>query len=250
MYNRLMRKLSRNRTVDLSKKKIYSDLGFWVKLWLFTKYFVQDRIYYARQGRKEFKEYGITIFCGEQGAGKSVAMVEYLERMRLKYPSVKIITNFGYKHEDESFNDWQQFFDVRNGLDGVIFAIDEIQNEFNSQKFKEFPEALLGEITQQRKQRVKIVTTAQYFEDVVVQMRRQTHFVVQCMTVAERLVWTRCYKKRDYEKAINRVEGFKNVRKMYSRVFVQDAAIRELFDTDKKIERLSRTVFLPRSERA
>ena len=39
----------------------------------------------------------------------------------------------------------------KNGTDGVIFAIDEIQNEFSCANSKDFPETLLSQVTQQRK---------------------------------------------------------------------------------------------------
>nr|WP_176452299.1 hypothetical protein [Streptococcus thermophilus] len=81
---------------------------------------------------------------------KQMAMTEYLERMRKKYPKAVICTNFGYIHQTLPMTDWKQIFTVRNGLDGVIFAIDEIQNEYNSASWKNFPEGLLAEITQQR----------------------------------------------------------------------------------------------------
>jgi len=97
-------------------------------------------------------------------------MVEYLERMRKRYPKAKIITNFGYVFEDQPMYSWEDIFTIRNGVEGVIFAIDEIQNEYNSNSWKTFPEGLLSEITQQRKQKIKIVSTSQVFTRVVKQL--------------------------------------------------------------------------------
>ena len=105
------------------------------------------------------------------GGGKTISMVEYLNRMKDKFPDCKIVTNFNYIRQDMPFTDWRQFTEVRNGLDGVIFAIDELQNEYNSNSWQDFPEELLSTVTMQRKQRIKIVATSQVFTRVVKQLR-------------------------------------------------------------------------------
>lgn len=226
----------------------YSNDNFFIKILKFFIYLFSDAFHTMRNGSK-FNEFGITFFCGEQGSGKTMAMTEYLERMRKKYPKVLIVTNYGYKYQTHEFTDWNDFFNIRNGEDGVIFAIDEIQNEFNNQKWKNFPEELLSEITQQRKQKVKIVCTSQVYEDVVIQLRRQAFYIVDCMTFANRLTITKCYKRRDYERALKSTEGTAKVRKVYRKWFVQNEYLRSLYDTERKIERLKRTKFLSREER-
>lgn len=226
----------------------YSNDNFVIKIMKFILYLMGDIFYTIKHG-SSFNEWGITFFCGEQGSGKTMAMTEYLERMRKKYPNCLIVTNYGYKHQTHEFTDWNDFFNIRNGEHGVIFAIDEIQNEFNNQKWKNFPEELLSEITQQRKQKVKIVCTSQVYEDVVIQLRRQAFFIVECMTFANRLTVTKCYKRRDYERALKSVDGTKKVRKVYTRWFVQNEYLRSLYDTERKIERLARTAFLDRDKR-
>ena len=238
----------RNKTDFNEKIKDYTSESFIVKLFKFMYFITKDIIFAIRNGHL-FKEYGVTMYCGEQGGGKTIAMTEYLERMRKKHPKALIVTNYGYIHQTHEFNDWRDFFEIRNGSDGVIFAIDEIQNEFNNRSWKNFPEELMSEITQQRKQKVKIVCTAQVYLDVAIQLRRQSFFIVDCFTWAERWVFTRCYRRRDYEKALNSVDGTSKVRKVYSKSFIQDAHIRSLYDTEKKIERLERSSFMSKKER-
>lgn len=178
-----------------------------------------------------------------------MAMTEYLERMRKDFPKALIITNYGYVHQHQEFGDWNDFFEIRNGVDGVIFALDEIQNEFNSKAWKEFPEELLSEITQQRKQKVKIIASAQVYQDVAVQLRRQTLYVAECTTFAQRWTIVRCFRKKDYERAQNFAEGTQKVQKVYKKSFVQNEHLRSLYDTEKKIERLARTRFMSKKER-
>lgn len=238
----------RSKKTKKDKIKVYSNEGFFIKLLKFMWLKIYDVYKILRYG-KEFDQYGMTLYVGDQGSGKSMALTEELERLRVMYPKALIVSNYGYIHESKEFTDWNDFFDIRNGVDGVIFAIDEIQNEFHSKAWKNFPEELLGEITQQRKQRVKILATAQVWEDVVVQLRRQTLFVAECSTVSQRWTKVRCYKRRDYERLNSTVSGREKVFKVYSRSFIQNDYLRGLYDTEKKIERLSRTRFQSKSER-
>lgn len=198
---------------------------------------------------KEFKEYGLTLYANKQGSGKTVSMVEYLERMRKKYPEVLIVTNFGYKYEYKALEGWEDLINIRNGKKGVIFGIDELQNEWDSMSFKDIPEWLLGEITQQRKQYVKIVSTSQVFSRVAKQFREQCFDVVECLTLFGRWVFQKSFDAWDYEAVISSPDKKLKLKRKYRRSFIMDDYIRSLFDTRKKIERLKRDGFIPKKER-
>jgi len=241
-------KLKKVRQKKVRQKKEYSELNFFLKLVLFLKKLIEDIIHVLRYGRP-FNEYGLTMYCGRQGAGKTVGMTEYLERMRRKYPKVKIVTNYGYIHEDYSMASWEDFFTIRNGLDGVIFAIDELQNEYNSNAWKTFPEGLLSEITQQRKQRIKIVASSQVYTRVVKPLREQTFEVVECTTLAGRWTFMKCFDAEDYNMVIDDPIKKQKLRRLYRRNFVQDKKIRELYNSYAKIERMAKVGSIPRDVR-
>lgn len=228
--------------------RIYSQKNFFSKLFKFLKLLTQDIIYTMKHGRK-FNEYGLTLYCGKQGRGKTVALVEYLERMRIKYPKAIIVTNFGYLRQNYAMQDWRDFFDIRNGEDGVIFAIDEIQNEYNSNSWKDFPETLLTEITQQRKQRIKIVATSQVYTRVVKQLREQAHEVVECRTLMGRWTFLRAFDAEDYDIIVNNPDKKQRVKRTWRKNFVQDSKLRDLYDTMLKIEKMKKTEYIPRHER-
>lgn len=234
--------------VERIKVKKYSSKGFFRKLSLFFGYKMVDSYRAIRDGTK-FEEYGTTMYCGRQGAGKTISMTEYLERMRLQYPKALIVTNYGYKHQHTEFRDWNDFFDIRNGVDGVIFAIDEIQNEFSAAAWNKFPESLLSEITQQRKQRIKIVCTSQIFTRVAKPLREQCNDVVECWTFAGRWTFTKCLDAVDYNDAIDSPSAKEKIKKLYRKSFIQDGSIRELFDSYEKIEKISKTEFAEREKR-
>lgn len=227
-------------------KKVYSDKRFIVKFFLFWYWKLKDIKHNIKHGRK-FNEYGMTMYTGRQGAGKTIAMVEYLERMRIKYPDAIIVTNFGYKNEDRAMESWEDFLKIRNGDKGVIFAVDEIQNEFSNEKWKTFPEWLLREVTQQRKQKIKIVATSQVFTRVVKQLREQCFEVVECRTIAGRWTWTRAFDAEDYNFVIDNPEKKMKLKRVYRRNFIQDNKLRDLYNSYDKIEKLKDVKFIDKT---
>ncbi|WMJ84288.1 zonular occludens toxin domain-containing protein [Oscillospiraceae bacterium LTW-04] len=202
-----------------------------------------------RERAEVFSEYGFTLFVGRQGAGKTISMVEYLEEMRQKYPRVKIVTNFKYLNADYLMQEWRDLFEIRNGTDGVIFAIDEIQGEYSSDKWKDFPEQLLSEISQQRKQRIKIVSTAQAFSRVAKPIREQTSNVRMCRTYLNRYTrWTE-YDAATFGTGDTPYIVKKRCVPSGRKGFVQSDGLRSLYDTWEKVERMKRLEFIPRAQR-
>jgi ATP-dependent Clp protease ATP-binding subunit ClpX len=202
-----------------------------------------------KSGSKTFDQHGFTVYCGRQGSGKTTSMVDYLNRMKKRYPEVIIVTNFKYKYANKIMKDWRDFFEIRNGEKGVIFAIDEIHSELSTKKNNDFPESLLSEISQQRKQRVKIVATAQVYSRVAKQIREQAFTVIQCTTFANRWTFTKEYDALDYELEYNAVAVKKRVRPTGKHSFVQSDFLRSCFDTYEKIERLKGMDFVDRASR-
>ena len=97
-----------------------------------------------------FDPKGIHMFCGEQGAGKTIAAVEMILRLQKQYPQCRTITNFGLTTENTALEQWQQLLTYTNGHKGVVVGIDEIQNWFMSGK-NQLPEQMLEVATQNRK---------------------------------------------------------------------------------------------------
>lgn len=231
----------------IKHKKQYTELPFIIKFFKFWKQLYLDLMELAKNPHL-FREFAVTMFCGKQGDGKTTGMIEYLERMRKKYPKCLIITNFGYKHQHMEFTDWQQLFEVRNGLYGVIFAIDEIQNEFSANQSKEFPEDLLREITQQRKQRIKIVCTSQIYKRVAKPLRENTYEVIECKTLAGCWTFMKAFDADDYNDVIDSMgtsdKAKSNIRRKWRKNFVHDAELRELFDSYAKIKRMKKLEYV------
>ena len=194
----------------------------------------------------------LLVLLVDKVGGKTISMVEYLDRMKQLYPDAIVVTNFNYIKQDMPFTSWRQFTEVRNGLNGVIFAIDELQNEYNSNNWKDFPEDLLSVVTMQRKQRIKIVATSQVFTRVVKQLREQCYEVVECKTFLGRWTKQKCYDADDYNYIIDNPtpERRFRTRKKWKYSFVQSNFIRNLFDSYAVVESIKQKEFIERSERS
>lgn len=210
------------------------------------RWIIADKV---KGASRSFSDYGFSLYVGRQGAGKSASMVEYLLKMREKYPKCLIVTNFECVVSDMIMTDWRDFMTVRNGEDGVIFAIDEIHSEWSSSSWKDFPEALLSQVSQQRKQSVKIVATAQRYWRVAKQIREQGVSIIECSTWFGRYTINREYDAEDYEACGSPSEVRKKVKPQWKRSFVQSDALRQSYDTYAIIERMAKTEFIPRHER-
>ena len=101
---------------DKPGKKQYKE-GRQAKLIQFLYWKIVDLIRFIKYGRK-FSEYGLTMYCGRQGAGKTISMVRYLEEMRVKYPHCLIGTNFQYIGQDFEIQGWEDLIEIRNGEKG------------------------------------------------------------------------------------------------------------------------------------
>lgn len=232
--------LTAGRLENLEIKFKPYDFLRW-KLWDFL---TQER----RKG--VFNQYGFSIFVGRQGSGKTISMVGYLDMIRKRFPDAVIVTNFRYDGADHRMQSWRDFFEIRNGEKGVVFAIDEIHTEYSSEDYRQFPEAILSQISQQRKQKVKIIASSQVFNRVVKQIREQAFSVMVCKTFAGRLTWFKEYDAAEYSVTSDSPHQVKKKCKpLRTYCFVQSNRLRESYDTFEVIERLKGREFIPRDQR-
>lgn len=203
-------------------------------LWDVPRRFVLDRF---QREPGYFAPRGIHMFCGEQGAGKTIAAVEMMLRLQKQYPLSKMITNFGVTTENEELARWQQLLDYVNGHQGVIVGIDEIQNWFKSGQ-NQLPEGMLEVVTQNRKNHRVLCCTAQVFTRVNKAIREQVtlvynpHTYLGCFTVV--------VKRKPIFDSEGNVLDLK-YRGMYC--FVHTDELREAYDTYKVIHTLAKEGF-------
>ena len=218
------------------KVKVLSEQSFFYKLLRFLGYVVPDIVENVKS--KEFKDYGIDIYVGRQGDGKTVSLTDKLDYYRSNFPNAKIYTNYGYKHQTGALSDWKQILELKNGTDGVVFGIDEIHKEFDLYDSRNFNTDLLGLISQQRKQHIKILGTAQVYSDVNVKLRRQTFAVIECRTIFKRWTFQRAFDALEYNKVVDNPDGKKKVTRLWRKNLVQDKNLRNAFDTELVISNM------------
>jgi len=198
---------------------------------------------FTHRNPDEFSQYGVHLFCGEQGSGKTVSVVELIQRMKLIYPNLKSRSNIRCDFCDGHFDTWQELCNNDNGVDGQIEFVDEMHNWFTTANSINFPPAMLSEITQQRKQRKMIVGTTQVFGRLCKQLRQEATFVYLPMTFLGCLTIVRVSKPCYYSD-----EKAKFTKYIRTYFFVHNLEIREAFDTYEKVENILKKGFVPRSE--
>ena len=214
----------------------------------------KENIKLARQGVKTFNEYGLRLYSGCQGSGKTSSMIEQLERYRLKYGGqLFIATNFGYIHEDLALETLEDLVELPKlvrelGYIGLVVGWDEIQNDFDNST-RNFPVTILRTITQQRKQAIKILATSQVFTRVAKPIREQTFEVVQCKTFMGRWVFQRWYDPIEYEYYIANANKDSKLPVKGKYNFVQSDQMRNLYDSYAVIDNLGKQIELSLEER-
>lgn len=136
-----------------------------------------------------FHPSGFTCFVGTQGSGKTLSAVIYVYTLMKYYTKCILVTNIDLKDYPVDnvrvfkFEKAEDLLKYKNGKLGVIFLIDEIHLYMGSQKGRENlnPEVLQA-ICQQRKQRIHIVSTTQFFAQLNINLRRHFDNIILCET--------------------------------------------------------------------
>ena len=223
-------RLKKGEHIRVPKPPLWKNLLYYLPKQMVADYFAHDPEFFRYQG--------CIVFTGRQGYGKTITMAEQALRWRKEYPKAKCITNFALRDESAKLNDWRLLVGYKNGIQGVIACIDEMQNWFSSNQSKNFPPEMLEVITQNRKNRRVIMGTAQSFNRLAKPIREQATEVRKCYTFFGCLTFVhRVYPELDSN---GDVDSWKHRGWYY---FVHNAELRESYDTWKVIESLKESGF-------
>lgn len=216
--------------IRVTKPPLWKNVFYYLPKQMVDDYFSHDPEFFRHQG--------CIVFTGRQGYGKTIAMAEQALRWRKEYPKAKCITNFALAGESAKLNDWRLLVGYKNGIQGVIACIDEMQNWFSSNQSKNFPPEMLEVITQNRKNRRVIMGTAQSFSRLAKPIREQATEVRKCYTLLGCLTLVhRVYPELDSN---GDVAEWKHRGWYY---FVHNKELRGSYDTWKVIESLRSSGF-------
>lgn len=181
-----------------------------------------------------FDTFGVHIFAGEQGSGKSIAAMHFVKMIKERNPACSVASNIDIDFQDDQITDWRDLLNKNNGIYGQVVILDELQNWFSSNESRNFPPDMLTEITQQRKQRKCIVGTSQVFTRISKPIREQVTLLYRPLTVAGCLTFVRVYKLSLTEDGT--VDKMK-LKQVY--FFVHDDDLRNCYDTYQRVQRQS-----------
>lgn len=200
---------------------------------------LMGRYLYDRQG--SFDEFGIVIFYGPQGCGKTMSVTHYAKQIKKKYPSAIIGSNYDFVDENFKIIDWQSLVNTKN-IDNetcqtlpIIFCFDEVNQWAYSRDWVSMPKNVLGELAFQRKNKRVILGTAQSIGQIDKEIRRQVSsgeyrrpFVIfDFIVIVFRF------------KCVNDDGEFNKKRFMGFYIYFQDEEMRNSYDTNKVIEKLA-----------
>lgn len=125
---------------------------------------------------------GSRVYIGRQGKGKTLSMVKYIHDLKTAYPEMQIFSNvilYGleYHHLHEP-HDVELALAYQNADKGVLVVLDEAHLYFNSKQG--IPVDVLTAISQQRKDRRRIVFSSQIWNELDISIRKQVQDVVIC----------------------------------------------------------------------
>lgn len=126
---------------------------------------------------------GTRVYKGFQGSGKTLSMVKYAFDISKAYPKafiysnirIKGLSNYNYLSNDIEL---QNALNTRNGDDGVLILLDEAHLFFNKKNGISLD--VLTAISQQRKDRKRLVFSSQIWEELDISLRKQVKEIVNC----------------------------------------------------------------------
>lgn len=126
---------------------------------------------------------GSRVYKGFQGSGKSLSMVKYAQDIAKEFPNAIIYSNMKLKNiqnyvfiENDSI--LKTALTLSNGERGVLILLDEAHLYFNKKSGISLD--VLTCISQQRKDRKRLVFSSQIWEELDISLRKQVKEIVSC----------------------------------------------------------------------
>lgn len=233
---------------------------FFKRLFLFPLslyYYIYDRaIYRFYNHSKMFPGWGIHLYTGKFGAGKTSYMVLNAYKKCKRYKQLSVVTNI----QLDNFPEWTQILPLRTAED-ILYApdnslilIDEIGTLFNSRDFssgkQSVPKPVFQVLCQCRKKHLQIDGTVQRFNLLDKQIRDITATVTECRPTLpypfSRMFIGLTYDIEEYE--AQQANKLYTARVMSSSCIVQSDKHRHLYDTSQLIQGLLTAEFLSDEE--
>lgn len=213
-------------------------------------------IYYKNKRYNEFFGWGLHLFVGKFGAGKTCTMIYKAYRLAKRYPQLTIVTNLKLKNFPAHtkilpLNSPQ---DILNAPQNSLILIDEIGTIFNSRDFakskESVPKILFQHLCQCRKRKMMIYGTVQRWCFLDKQLRDITDTVTVTKTDFRhpfgRLCACRVYDSVEYDRAYT--NPMISLLPLSNFVYVQSDKLRNSYDTEELITNMLNKDYISDSE--
>ena len=197
---------------------------------------------------------GTRVYTGHQGCGKTLSCVKYIFDLKKHFPKSKIFSNvrlFGLKYFHISdVSELKSALSFSNGSKGVLILVDEAHLYFGRKDG--IPLEVLTCISQQRKDRRRIVFTSQIWEELDISLRKQVKEIVKCRCLLGKVQFNNVMdgETLHYDKLVGEYvadhkyyEIFKHNKEYYSRYDTYQKIITndQMIQLPKLTETLNRT---------
>lgn len=181
---------------------------------------------------------GTRAYKGFQGSGKTLTMVHDAIELYNAFPNSQFFSNVMIKGLDEKryhyFNDvngMKEAISCKNGRSGVIVLIDEAHLFFNKKTGISFD--VLTAISQQRKDRRKMLISSQIWEDLDISLRKQVKEIVNCRNILRKWQINTIHDGESLH--WDKQENAYTANKLYTYIFKHNDELYQQYDTYQKI---------------
>lgn len=159
--------------VDLAKN------GFHLRDLFRTRKYYKSEIL---ENPDRFNSFGVIIFCGEMGQGKSLSAHRLINDLYKLKPDILFVSNVTLPYVDnyKRYTGLTDFLHTYNGDKGIVLFLDEIVNQFPNQYSKDLDPEWITLLTQLRRKRVLLIGTGPSFSRLAKPFRESFEYVVLC----------------------------------------------------------------------
>ena len=217
--------------------------------------------YFKNHEGKHFHMWGLHIYLGKFGAGKTCSMVRDAYHIACKFPNVTIVTNLCLTNFPKEIKilPLNSVQDIINAPDDTIVLIDEIGTIFNSRDFQNgknrdgeggLPKVLFQHICQCRHRHLVIFGTVQRWGFLEKQLREITADVTVCSAFPchpfSRMITNRVYDAEEYNLFYQ--SPLRPLVPLAGEVWIQSNFYRGLYDTKEMVNTLLKMEYVSDEE--
>lgn len=214
----------------------------------------------SSRGWTNFEEFGIFVYLGEFGEGKTGSMVRDAYNLCCKYKNLNVITNLTLYNfpEDTKILPLNSVWDIINAPPNSIILIDELGTIWNSRDFMNkgkkgdagLSKPVFQVLCQVRHRNIVVLATAQDWADIDVAIRRKIRSVTVCSAWFKhpftRMITNRVYAAREYDLFYQ--NPLFPLLTIDEDVYVQTDKLRKLYNTEEMVDTMLKMDYVPVEE--